>query len=90
VGPLLTDYTPEDYIGPGAQPPSGEYGFGTTTFGQVFRPGELPAGTNLAATIDGAPSAVQLDIKSTYYLRSQSPENKLEVADRSIECEGCQ
>ena len=32
----------------------------------------------------------KLGIKSTYYLRSQSPENKLEVADRSIECEGCQ
>ncbi|AFL67401.1 ribonucleoside-diphosphate reductase subunit alpha [Sulfurospirillum barnesii] len=34
--------------------------------------------------------AWKLGIKSTYYLRSQSPENKLEVADRSIECEGCQ
>jgi ribonucleoside-diphosphate reductase alpha chain len=32
----------------------------------------------------------KLGVKSTYYLRSQSPENKLEVADRSIECEGCQ
>lgn len=32
----------------------------------------------------------KLGLKSTYYLRSQSPENKLEVADRSIECEGCQ
>lgn len=32
----------------------------------------------------------KLGIKSTYYLRSQSPENKLEIADRSIECEGCQ
>ena len=34
--------------------------------------------------------AWKLGVKSTYYLRSQSPENKLEVADRSIECEGCQ
>lgn len=34
VGPLLTDYAPLDYIGPGAAPPSAEYWFGTTTFGQ--------------------------------------------------------
>jgi ribonucleoside-diphosphate reductase alpha chain len=32
----------------------------------------------------------QLGIKSTYYLRSQSPETKQDVADRSVECEGCQ
>lgn len=34
VGPLLTDYEPNDYVGPGAQPPSSDYWFGTTTFGQ--------------------------------------------------------
>jgi peptide/nickel transport system permease protein len=34
VGPLLTDYAPYDYVGPGAQPPSSEFWFGTTTFGQ--------------------------------------------------------
>jgi peptide/nickel transport system permease protein len=34
VGPLLTDYSPDDYVGPPAQPPSLEYWFGTTTFGQ--------------------------------------------------------
>ena len=34
VGPMLTDYTPNDYIGPRNQPPSSEYWFGTTTFGQ--------------------------------------------------------
>jgi peptide/nickel transport system permease protein len=34
VGPLLTDYEPMDYIGPAAVPPSSEYWFGTTTFGQ--------------------------------------------------------
>ena len=34
VGPLLTDYSPDDYVGPSAQPPSSEYWFGTTTFGQ--------------------------------------------------------
>ena len=34
--------------------------------------------------------AWKLGIKSTYYLRSQSPENQLDVADRSMECEGCQ
>lgn len=32
----------------------------------------------------------KLGIKSTYYLRSQSPENKVDVADRSMECDGCQ
>ncbi len=34
VGPLLTDYAPYDYVGPPAHPPSSEYWFGTTTFGQ--------------------------------------------------------
>jgi peptide/nickel transport system permease protein len=34
VGPLLTDYAPMDYIGPPADPPSSEFWFGTTTFGQ--------------------------------------------------------
>jgi peptide/nickel transport system permease protein len=34
VGPLLTDYLPYDYVGPGAQPPSSEFWLGTTTFGQ--------------------------------------------------------
>ena len=38
--------------------------------------------------------AWQLGIKSTYYLRSQSPESShldnKPVADRSVECEGCQ
>jgi len=35
VGPMLTDYTPDDYTaGPPNQPPSSEYWFGTTTFGQ--------------------------------------------------------
>jgi len=34
VGPMLTDYLPNDYVGPRAQPPSSEYWFGTTTFGQ--------------------------------------------------------
>jgi peptide/nickel transport system permease protein len=34
VGPLLTDYEPNDYVGPGAQPPSSEFWFGTTTVGQ--------------------------------------------------------
>lgn len=34
VGPFLRDYGPNEYIGPGAQPPSAEYWFGTTTFGQ--------------------------------------------------------
>lgn len=34
VGPLFTDYSPNDYVGPAAQPPSSEFWFGTTTFGQ--------------------------------------------------------
>lgn len=34
--------------------------------------------------------AWQLGLKSTYYLRSQSPEAKNDVEDRSIECVGCQ
>ena len=34
--------------------------------------------------------AWKLGLKSTYYLRSQSPEVSQDVADRSMECEGCQ
>ncbi len=34
--------------------------------------------------------AWQLGIKSTYYLRSQSPETSGDVEDRSMECVGCQ
>ncbi len=34
VGPMFTQYAPNDYVGPSAQPPSAEYWFGTTTFGQ--------------------------------------------------------
>lgn len=35
--------------------------------------------------------AHELGVKSTYYLRSESPDStKVDVADRSIECEGCQ
>lgn|SRR5574341_295171 len=34
VGPRLTDYEPWAYVGPVMQPPSAEYWFGTTTFGQ--------------------------------------------------------
>lgn len=34
--------------------------------------------------------AWKLGLKSTYYLRSESPEVKNEVMDRSVECEGCQ
>lgn len=34
VGPLLTEYTVDGYVGPGSQPPSAKYWFGTTTFGQ--------------------------------------------------------
>lgn len=34
IGPQLTDYSIDGYIGPSAQPPSETYWFGTTTFGQ--------------------------------------------------------
>ena len=34
--------------------------------------------------------AHKLGCKSTYYLRSQSPEAVAEVADRTLECSGCQ
>lgn len=34
--------------------------------------------------------AWRLGNKSTYYLRSRSPENKTDVEDRSMECAGCQ
>ncbi len=54
---------------------------------------------NIFMTLDRASGKVlndiymlgwKLGIKSTYYLRSQSPENKVDVADRSMECDGCQ
>ncbi|MBL0687770.1 MAG: ribonucleoside-diphosphate reductase subunit alpha [Sulfurospirillum sp.] len=32
----------------------------------------------------------KLGVKSTYYLRSQSPKNKLDIADRTMECDSCQ
>jgi peptide/nickel transport system permease protein len=34
VAPLLADHGPNEYVGPSAAPPSGEYWLGTTTFGQ--------------------------------------------------------
>ncbi|ADN02662.1 ABC transporter permease [Spirochaeta thermophila] len=34
VGPLFAKYDPNEYVGPPNQPPSAEYWFGTTTFGQ--------------------------------------------------------
>ncbi len=34
--------------------------------------------------------AWQLGLKSTYYLRSQSPEASTDIEDRSLECSGCQ
>lgn len=57
--------------------------------------------TNIFITLDKASGrylheiytlAWKLGLKSTYYLRSQSPETitKPDVADRSIECESCQ
>lgn len=34
IGPLFTPYEPDEYIGPAAQPPSAQFWFGTTTFGE--------------------------------------------------------
>src|SRR5512139_1375583 len=34
VGPRLTPYDPADFVGPAANPPSAQYWFGTTTFGE--------------------------------------------------------
>lgn len=34
IGPLLTKYQPRDYVAPGVQPPSHEFWFGTTAFGE--------------------------------------------------------
>lgn len=34
VGPFLTPYNPTDFVGPAANPPSAQYWFGTTTFGE--------------------------------------------------------
>jgi peptide/nickel transport system permease protein len=34
LGPLLTDHTPLEFSGPTDQPPSADYWFGTTSFGQ--------------------------------------------------------
>lgn len=35
-------------------------------------------------------TAWKFGLKGTYYLRSQSPEARGDIADRSVECEGCQ
>ncbi len=54
VGPLLTDYAPDDYVGPGSQPPSPEYWFGTTTFGQdVFTQFVLGLGSTFLVGVIG-------------------------------------
>jgi ribonucleoside-diphosphate reductase alpha chain len=54
---------------------------------------------NIFMTLDKASGKVlndiymlawKLGVKSTYYLRSQSPEEKSDVADRSFECLSCQ
>lgn len=34
IGPLLTHYAPEDFVGPSSAPPSSKFWFGTTSFGQ--------------------------------------------------------
>jgi len=34
IGPFLTHYQPRDYVAPGPQPPSTEFWFGTTSFGE--------------------------------------------------------
>lgn len=34
IAPLFTDHSPNEYVGPPAEPPSGDFWLGTTTFGQ--------------------------------------------------------
>ncbi len=34
IGPYITHYKPRDYVAPGPQPPSSEFWFGTTSFGE--------------------------------------------------------
>jgi peptide/nickel transport system permease protein len=34
VGPLLTQYKPDEFVGPPSSPPSSKFWFGTTTFGE--------------------------------------------------------
>jgi peptide/nickel transport system permease protein len=34
IGPMLTPYDPADFVGPAGSPPTAEYWFGTTTFGE--------------------------------------------------------
>ena len=34
VGPMLTNYDPTDFVGPPGSPPSSQFWFGTTTFGE--------------------------------------------------------
>ena len=34
VGPMVTNYDPTDFVGPPGAPPSAQYWFGTTTFGE--------------------------------------------------------
>ncbi len=34
VGPMLTKYKPDEFVGPAGAPPSSEFWFGTTTFGE--------------------------------------------------------
>ena len=56
--------------------------------------------TNIFIKLDGNASiknlheiytlAWRLGLKSTYYLRSESPEAKEDIADRSMECQNCQ
>lgn len=56
---------PTDVVGLLLQPDGPQSGARSITFGQVFRPGQLPAGSGLAARIDGREVAAQLDVKAT-------------------------
>jgi peptide/nickel transport system permease protein len=63
VGPLLTDYSADDYVGPPAQPPSAEYWFGTTTFGQdVFTQFVLGLGSTFMVGIIGGGLATLIGV----------------------------
>jgi len=52
---------------------------GIATFGQVFLPGEVPAGSGLIASTSGGVQSVQLDVKTRY------PDGSVKMAVLSIE-----
>src|SRR5579864_4965401 len=72
LGTVVTDPTlpqpqnPGDIVGVRLQNnTSGDQPSGEVTFGQAFADGDLPAGTQLVALINGQQVPVQMDVKTT-------------------------